>query len=78
MTLMLEGVVDDNEKNNILNLGKMALTHMDPVDFKRRFKDGRMRSNPGLSNAVDGGNLLQVFLLLINSYVVMQVFICCI
>ena len=40
-------------------LGKMALNHMDPIDFRRRFSDGRMWSNPGLATEKHGKLLFE-------------------
>ena len=47
------------ERGRLLALGKMALTYMCPSDFRRRFPDGRMWSNPGLSTKEHGQVLLE-------------------
>ena len=56
---LLEGITDVDERNKIMFLGKMALNHMDPVDFRKRFADGRMWSNPGLSTPEHGKLLFE-------------------
>ena len=37
-----------------MKLGRFALSYMDPIDFKDRFRDGRMDSDPSLSCFDDG------------------------
>ena len=56
---LLEGISDVDERNKIMFLGKMALNHMDPVDFRKRFSDGRMWSNPGLATEKHGKLLFE-------------------
>ena len=56
---LLEGISDEDERNKIMYLGKMALNHMDPVDFRKRFADGRMWSNPGLATEEHGKLLFE-------------------
>ena len=56
---LLEGISDVDERNKIMFLGKMALNHMDPIDFRKRFADGRMWSNPGLATGKHGKLLFE-------------------
>ena len=56
---LLEGITDVDERSKIRFLGKMALNHMDPVDFRKRFADGRMWSNPGLATEEHGKLLFE-------------------
>ena len=59
ITGLLKGIVDEDESNKIRFLGKMALNYMDAADFKKRFSDGRMWSNPGLATKEHGKLLLE-------------------
>jgi creatinine amidohydrolase/Fe(II)-dependent formamide hydrolase-like protein len=56
---LLAGITDDDERSKISFLGKMALNHMDPEDFRKRFADGRMWSNPGLATEEHGKRLFE-------------------
>ena len=55
---LLVDISDAEEKGKILNLAEFAFSYMDADDFRRRFIDGRMGSNPGLSTENDGKLLL--------------------
>jgi creatinine amidohydrolase len=59
ITGLLEGIADVDERNKIMYLGKMALNHMEPEDFRKRFADGRMWSNPGLATEEHGKLLFE-------------------
>lgn len=56
---LLGGITDEDERSKISFLGKMALNHMDPEDFRSRFADGRMWSNPGLATEEHGKLLFE-------------------
>jgi hypothetical protein len=56
---LLAGITDQDERSKISFLGKMALNHMDPEDFRKRFADGRMWSNPGLATEKHGKLLFE-------------------
>lgn len=56
---LLAGITDEDERSKISFLGKMALNHMDPEDFRKRFADGRMWSNPGLATEEHGKRLFE-------------------
>mmetsp|Transcript_20418 Transcript_20418/g.19738 ORF Transcript_20418/g.19738 Transcript_20418/m.19738 type:complete len:377 (-) Transcript_20418:224-1354(-) len=56
---LLDGISDQNERDRIMFLGKMALSTMDSEDYRKRFADGRMWSNPGLSTEEDGKLLFE-------------------
>ena len=56
---LLEGIDDADERSRIKFLGKMALNHMDSTDFRSRFADGRMWSNPGLATEEHGKILFE-------------------
>jgi creatinine amidohydrolase/Fe(II)-dependent formamide hydrolase-like protein len=56
---LLAGISDQDERSKISFLGKMALNHMDPEDFRKRFADGRMWSNPGLATEKHGKLLFE-------------------
>lgn len=56
---LLDGIDDADERSRIKFLGKMALNHMDSTDFRSRFADGRMWSNPGLATAEHGKILFE-------------------
>jgi len=51
---LLTGVTDEEERNRLLEFGRIALSYKDPKDFRRRFSDGRMWSNPGLATKEHG------------------------
>jgi hypothetical protein len=55
---LLVDILDAGEKEKILSLAEVAFSYMDADDFRRRFTDGRMGSNPGLSTEKDGKLLL--------------------
>ena len=56
---LLKEIVDEEECSKIRFLGKMALNYMDATDFRKRFADGRMWSNPGLATNEHGKLLLE-------------------
>lgn len=56
---LLKEIVDEEECSKIRFLGKMALNYMDATDFRKRFADGRMWSNPGLATKEHGKLLLE-------------------
>ena len=56
---MLKEITDEEECSKIRFLGKMALNYMDATDFRKRFADGRMWSNPGLATKEHGKLLLE-------------------
>lgn len=41
ITGLLDGITDQNERDKIMFLGKMALSTMDAEDFRKRFADGK-------------------------------------
>ena len=60
--LLLSGLIPTatgDVRANLFTFGKMALTYMNNEDFRSRFPDGRMWSNPLLSNAEDGERLFE-------------------
>ena len=54
---LISTVEDSKEREKLIDLGKSALTYMDPFDFEYRFRDGRMNSDPSLSCYEDGERL---------------------
>ena len=61
---LLSGVISDitnsDARKKILNAAEMVFSYMDSEDFRKRFPDGRMGSNPGLSTESDGKLLLDI------------------
>ena len=57
LKLLLSSVHDERERDKLMELGKFALSYMDPFDFKDRFRDGRMNSDPSLSSYEHGEEL---------------------
>ena len=59
---LLSGVISDitdiDVKKKILKAAEMVFSYMDSEDFRKRFPDGRMGSNPDLSKESDGKLLL--------------------
>ena len=55
---VISDITDSDARKKILKAAESVFSYMDAEDFKNRFPDGRMGSNPGLSTESDGRLLL--------------------